>query len=359
MEKTVFGIIGRGWRADFYLRIAKALPDRFAVGAMLVRDEEQGRRLEAEWGVRTYRNMDDFAAASGDIRFAVVSVPWAAAPDCTLQLAQRGIPVLSETPPAPDLPGMVRLYEEVRRLGGRVQVAEQYLYQPMHAARIAFAKSGKLGAVSQVQVSAAHGYHGISLIRQLLGAGFENAVIRGQRFVSPLVAGPDRSGPPQSERIADSAQDIVTLRFGDKLALFDFTGDQYFSWVRRNRVLVRGHKGELTDETFRYLRDYRTPVYGEFRRSDTGHNGNLEGFYHRGISADGEWVYENPFVPARLSDDEIAIATSLANMSAYAQGGPSFYSLEDAMQDHYLSIMMQAAVQSGEELTTETQPWAR
>lgn len=65
------------------------------------------------------------------------------------------------------------------------------------------------------------------------------------------------------------------------------------------------------NETFRYLRDFRTPIQGELRRVDTGHNGNLEGYYNRGITANEEWVYENPFIPGRLSDDEIAIATSL------------------------------------------------
>ncbi|WP_168122847.1 Gfo/Idh/MocA family oxidoreductase [Paenibacillus sp. HB172176] len=352
-----FGIVGRGWRADFYLRIAKALPDRFKVRAMLVRDAERGREIEEEWGVKTYRDMNAFAS-SGTFAFAVVSVPWEAAPECILELARRGIGVLTETPPAKDIPGMIALHESLRKLQGRVQVAEQYLFQPMHAARIAFVKSGKLGVVSQVQASTAHGYHGISLIRQLLGIGYENAVIRGQRFTTPIVKGPGRYGPPEREEIGDSVQDIVTLRFGDRLALFDFTGDQYHSWIRSNRVLIRGNRGEVTDTAYRYLRDFRTPAYGEFRRIDTGHNGNLEGYYHTGIMANEEWAYRNPFVPGRLSDDEIAIATSLIKMADYMRGGPDCYSLEDAMQDHYLSIMMQEAIASGKELTTTTQPWA-
>ena len=39
MNKTIeFGIIGGGWRSEFYLRIARALPERFHVDGMLVRD---------------------------------------------------------------------------------------------------------------------------------------------------------------------------------------------------------------------------------------------------------------------------------------------------------------------------------
>lgn len=356
MDRIVFGIVGGGWRADFYLRIAQAIPGRFAVTAMLVRDEEKGKALEAKWGVKTYRNLDGFVK-HGDFGFAVVSIPRRAAPSYIQGLTQHGIPVLTETPPANELQDLIELHQSLGKQA-KVQVAEQYLFQPMHAARIAFARSGKLGEISQVQISAAHGYHGISLIRQLLGIGFENAEIRGQRFESPLVQGPDRSGPPREEAIKISVQDIVTLRFGNKLALFDFTGDQYFSWIRKNRILVRGHKGEMTDEEIRYLEDYRTPVYSEFRRVDTGHNGNLEGYSHKGVLAGNDWVYCNPFFPGRLSDDEIAVATSLEKMGVYVQGGPSFYGLAEAMQDHYLSLMMAQAIETGKVVTTTTQPWA-
>ena len=49
-------------------------------------------------------------------------------------LVESGVHVLSETPPAPDLDGLRKLWVQV---GGRdlVQVAEQYLLMPGHAAR--------------------------------------------------------------------------------------------------------------------------------------------------------------------------------------------------------------------------------
>ncbi|MCQ6562050.1 Gfo/Idh/MocA family protein [Paenibacillus mendelii] len=356
MEKIRFGIIGGGWRAAFYLRIAAALPERFEVTRMLVRKEEKGAAITSEWGVRTVTGMEQFVK-DRDFSFVVVSVSRESCPDYMAELVNRGIPVLAETPPARDLTSLISLFEQVGADAG-VQVAEQYLYQPMHAARMAVAHSGKLGSVSHVQMSAAHGYHGISLIRRLLGVRFEDAVIRGERFTAPLMAGPNRSGPPQEESFGESVQDLATLRFGGRTAVFDFAGEQYFSWVRKNRVLVRGDRGEIVDEEIRYLLDYRTPIYTEMRRIDMGHNGNLEGYYHQGIQAGSEWVYRNPFIPARLTDDEIAIATSLANMACYAEGGPSFYSLAEASQDHYLSLMMAQAIESGETIHTAAQIWS-
>ncbi|WP_169087181.1 Gfo/Idh/MocA family oxidoreductase [Paenibacillus sp. PL91] len=352
-----FGIIGGGWRAEFYIRIAKALPERFHIHTMLVRDEEKGRALEAKWGIRTVRNVEQFVEEAANISFAVVSVPRTAAPDLIRELTEHRIPVLAETPPAADLAALTALYDSLPK-DAMVQVAEQYLFQPMHAARIQIARSGKLGEVKHAQVSAAHDYHGISLIRQLLGVGFEHAAICGQQFESTIMQGPSRQGDPLEERIVQSVQRIATFRFGDKLAVYDFTGDQYFSWIRRSRVLVRGSKGELVDSEVSYLKDYATPIHTELRRVDTGHHGNLEGYYHRGVTADGDFLYQNPVAPARLSDDEIAIATCLLRMGDYATGkGTSFYSIAEAAQDHYLALLMGQAIESGLTVHTENQVW--
>jgi hypothetical protein len=173
------------------------------------------------------------------------------------------------------------------------------------------------------------------------------------------VAGPDRWGVlPEQERIASSRQVIATLDFGGKLGVYDFTGDQYFSWVRAPRVLVRGERGEIAGDTLRYLVDHRTPVEITLRRVNAGENGNLEGYYLKGILAGDEWVYRNPFAPARLTDDEIAVGTCLERMAAYAVGGPAFYGLSQGSQDHYLGLMIAEAVQSGGPVVATRQPWA-
>jgi len=93
-------------------------------------------------------------------------------------------------------------------------------------------------------------------------------------------------------------------------------------------------------------------------RSDAGRDGNLEGQYHKGILAGAEWVYRNPFAPARLTDDEIAVATCLAGMADYVQGGEEFYSLAEAAQDRYLDIMIARAVESGQKVTATRQVWS-
>ncbi|MCA1597030.1 MAG: gfo/Idh/MocA family oxidoreductase, partial [Chloroflexi bacterium] len=211
---------------------------------------------------------------------------------------------------------------------------------------------------SQAQISAAHGYHGVSLIRRFLGVEFENATVTAHRFVSDLAASPGRDGPPTQAAITRSTQTIATLDFGDRLGVFDFTGDQYFSWIRSPRVLVRGDRGEINNGTVRYLDESGTPITVETMRQDAGQQGNLEGYYHKGYLAGSEWVYRNPYGPGRLSDDEIANASCLEKTAAYAAGGSSFYSVAEAAQDHYLGMTIDRAAESGERIKTETQSWA-
>lgn len=356
MCKTVFGIVGGGWRSEFYLRIAKALPERFEICGMVVRDENKGNLIEKKWGVKTYRTIKNLLKTSTP-QFVVVSVSWSSAPSAARELADRSVPVLAETPPAPDLDGLIQLNKLVES-GTKIQVAEQYHLQPLHAARIAIANSGMLGEVTQAQVSVCHGYHGVSLIRKLLGITFEDAVISAHSYVSPITGGYDIHGQLNEERTVDSLQTIAVMNFGGKLAVYDFTEDQYFSWIRSHRVLVRGKNGEICNGTVRYLKDFQTPVELELKRWNSGEDGNLEGHCQKGILAGDEWVYRNPFIPGRLTDDEIAVASCLEKMKNYVQGGSGFYSLAEASQDHYLAMMISESVRTKETVITVRQPWA-
>lgn len=352
-----FGIIGGGWRTHFFLRIAQALPQRFRVGGMFVRDADKGQQIESKWGVPTVRTLDDLLALE-PFSFVITSVPWPVSPVMLTALAERNMPALAETPPAPDLESLIAVYRLVEQ-GAKIQVAEQYHLQPLHAARIHLANSGKLGRVTQAQVSVAHGYHGLSLMRRLLGVMFDNVTIRARTFTSPVVKGPARDGsPPTAEVITPSQQIIAEFDFGEQLGIFDFTSDQYHSYIRSPRLLVRGERGQINNEEVAYLQDFRTPITFSLQRRDAGHGSNLDGYYHEGIWAGSEWVYRNPFVPARLMDDEIAVASCLEKMAVYAAGGPDFYSLAEAAQDHYLNLLLNEAVAGGTAVSSHTQPWA-
>jgi len=87
--------------------------------------------------------------------------------------------------------------------------------------------------------------------------------------------------------------------------------------------------------------------------------GNLEGQYLKGYQLGANWVYGNPTVPARLSDDEIAVAACLSGMMRYVETGDDFYSLAEASQDQYLTLLCQQALAQDGKVQSQTMPWAQ
>ena len=355
-ERIRFAIVGSGWRAECYLAVAHSLPSLFEVCGVVVRSEAKREVFRQKWGITTYSSLDLLFAAV-QVDFIVVAVSKGAAPGVITAITEQGIPVLAETPPADNLKDLIELNVAVGR-EARIQIAEQYHVQPMHAARLAIIDSGLLGDVNFAHVSISHGYHGVSLLRKILGVGFCNCTITAVKYQFPSVEGPGRSGLPLAETIVNYDHTIAVLNFYGRVGLFDFEKNQHRSWHRSNRILMRGSHGEINSDRVKYLQDYATPIEWDLKRLRAGDDENLEGFYLKGILAGERWMYRNSFIPARLSDDEIAIATTLKNMAGSVYSNQSFYSLSEASQDQYLALMIEKAIETGHPIQTDTQCWA-
>jgi predicted dehydrogenase len=351
-----FAIVGAGWRARFYLRLAAALPEQFRVSGVVVRDPAKRSAFGETWRVAVFATLDEMLSRLSP-QFVVTAVSWPANPPLLQALAERGIPVLSETPPAPDLDGLIAL-NRLTESGARIQVAEQYWLVPHHAARLAIAASGAMGRPTQAQVSAAHGYHGISLIRRFLGLRCEPPRITAMQFTAPTVGWPDLEGRLERERIEHPAQDIAWLDFGDRLGVLDFTEPQYYSAIRNERVLVRGERGEIINDTVHYLKDFRTPIRLSLDRRISGLEDKVGRSFLKGIQLGAEWVFLNPFAPAPLTAHEIAVASCLDRMDEYVRTGKEFYPLWEASQDHYLNLLCADSARRREPVQATRQPWS-
>ncbi len=346
MSKISFVIVGAGWRARFYLRVARALPDLFSVGGMVVRDRSKAEAIEREWGVPTYRDIEALLKG-GRPRFCVSSVSWASNPEIILELVDHGLPVLSETPPAPDVPGLKALVERVRASLGMVQVAEEYHLRPLHLAQAEVLCRGLLGPVGHVNVSVGHGYHGISLMRRFLGVTFEAARIHAFGFPYSVVQGPGREGPPAREQIVEERQDLFVFQFPDRrVGIVDFTGSQYFGWIRADRLLARGERGEMDWDDVVMLKDFATPLRLRIERVESGRYGSLAAPRLEGFRFGESWIWRNPY-PAPLMDDELALCEVLSRMAAYTEGGAELYPLAEGVHDHYLYIKAQESAARG------------
>src|SRR5690606_3097047 len=350
-------VVGAGWRAEYILRIAAALPDRFQIAGLVVRDPVQAERMQRTWGAPTFQTLEALHAHRRP-DFTVLSVTPQAAPELIVQSIRAGVPVLTETPPASNVGALTALFRAVGA-DAPVQVAEQYHLQPLIAAQLKIARSGVLGDVRECRVSISHGYHAVSIMRRMLGIEFDDAVITASRYSTPLVGGPRRGGEPEAEVMLDAEQTFAHLDFGDCHGVYDWAPAQNRSWIRRTHLLARGERGEIDGLEVRYLKDFRTPVQYTIRRMDTGQYTNLEGHFLRGMLAGEEWVQLNPFAPVPLIDDEIAVAECLARMAEFVAGGRPFYGLAEASQDHYLGLAIDEAARTGRPVRTTPQVWGR
>jgi predicted dehydrogenase len=352
-----FGLIGTGWRSEFLARLARQAPDHFQIAAVASRRPERAATVAASWGVPSAASAEDLLAAEPE--FVIPCVPWGEMAPTILALVEAGMTVMAETPPAADLKGLRDLWTQV---GNRnvVQVAEQYLYMPQHAARLAIVREGVIGQVTSVQVSSTHLYHAVSMIRGFLGAGRGQVRVHAQSFTAPLADPLSPSGWSGSMEPQGLATTVATLDFGDAgMGLYDFTDNQWWNPLRNRRIVIRGSNGEIVDDKVTRLVDPYTPVESHLVRRQAGLDLNLEGVDLRHISFDGRILYRNEFAGARFSEDDLAVADLLAAMGAWCRGqGPEPYPLAEACQDHLIALAIGESVRTGQTVTTTTEGWS-
>jgi predicted dehydrogenase len=353
-----FAIVGSGWRSAFFLRIARLMPDRFHAVGVVTRTAERGGEVQREWRVPTFRTVEALIDA-GRPDFVVVAVPWEVAPTATMALVDRQVPVLTETPPAPDAQGLRDLWSAVGA-SGLVQVAEQYLLMPSHAARWSVLQRGTVGSVTSVQVSSTHQYHAISMIRRMLGASFSPVDVNARAYTAPLVDPLSRDGWAEHSEPRPATTTLALLDFGrGRSGVYDFTDNQWFNPLRVNRIVVRGSHGELVDDRVTRISDPHTVIESPLVRRQTGIDLNLEGFDLDHISHDGVVVYRNPYQGCRLAEDDISVAAIMDQMAAWCRGeADEPYPLADGCQDHLVALAIEESVRTGTGVRTANEPWA-
>ena len=352
-----FGLIGTGWRSEFFARLARQAPEAFAVAGVLSRSPDRAAEVADDWGVPSCTSLADLLQTAPE--FVVPCVPWAEMGPLTVQLAEAGVAVLAETPPAADLAGLRDLWA---RVGDRdlVQVAEQYPRMPQHAARLAVVRDGVIGDVTSVQVSSTHLYHAVAMIRAFLGVGRGTVTVRAQSFTAPLANPLSPSGWSGSAEPEAVATTLATLDFGEaRMGLYDFTDNQWWNPLRARRIVIRGSLGEIVDERVTRLADPYTPVESPLIRRQAGLDLNLEGVDLQHISFDGRVVYRNAFAGARFSEDDLAVADLLAAMGAWRRGdGSQPYPLAEACTDHQIALAIGESSASGRSVTTSVEGWS-
>ena len=361
MEKVRIGFIGSGWRAHGYMRIIEKLHDRMEVAGVFAHSEKSALKLEKEFPGKVHQNLEQFL--ENDYDFVMILIPRQHVLYYLEEVLKKQIPVLCETPPGDGMEELKKCYLLKQKYNGKIQVAEQYFLQPYHNAVIRLIQEKRLGEVSHMDISMIHDYHAISIMRKYLGIHFENCRISAREYAFPVHYHCGREGlHPDKETIITDQQKRADFVFENgKVGFFDFSGQQYFNYFRTRHICVRGDQGEIFDEQAAWMDEDGLPVQGKIKRDELGQYSNLEGCGLRGLSLNGTSMYKNPYVgqDIRLNDDEIAMAGILEGMNNYVKTGNEIYSLEDALQDTYLYLMMDQSIREKRVVETETQIWAR
>ena len=343
-------IVGSGYRAKFYARIAKTYPALFSA-LFLCRSEEKAALMQYETGVPAVCSPEEAAAFRPD--FIVIAVNKTSITDVSIEWVNRGYPVLMETPAGMTREQLLQLWN-LSQNSARIAVAEQYHRYPDMIAGLQAVSEGRIGTPGSAYLSLAHDYHGMSLLRRMLLTEGESYSIRGERTMYPVTETDSRTGPLPGNPVRERARDLVWVSFDSgKKALYDFSGVQYHSFIRSRHVLVRGDRGEWCDAVLYCLDNRGQPVREELRpviperykELDTALLRDARRVPRAGLSMDN-------------LQDEFAMASMLYDMKDFLENGTEVYPLREALEDAYFRILMEEALaEPWKEVRADKMPW--
>lgn len=352
MERIRFAVTGSGWRALFYVRAAKALPEWFELTGVLCRTRERARAFSAAYGVPAVDSLDELLR--GRPMFVISCVSKANMTDMVKTLLHAGMPVLSETPFATSVQGLEQLYRAQKETATLLELAEQYFLYPTHQARLAVIGRGLLGQVTSCHLSMMHDYHAMNMMRHYLGAQAEPVQICARRITAPITVTGGRAGYVTNGEMGEEVRTLAQITTANgRLGLYDFASTQYHSAIRSSHVRILGTRGELFDGQVRYLTADNRPQDSALAVHRDGITGSI-----RAVDFEGERVYENP-LPAgvAMNEDEIAVCTLLLRMARSVRGGERHMPLRHAFADAYLSCLLHEAAEANGCVAVARMPW--
>lgn len=319
-----FAIIGSGWRAEFYIRIAQHPDNDFVLTGLLCRTEEKRRALSEKYGICPTLSEEEIAAGKPD--FVVVAVSKPSLSQVAAHWQQLGFAVLCETPAAVSEEDLRAIYARSLQGGAPLLIAEQYQDYDTYRRMLDIVRSGRIGQPVSASVSLAHEYHGASLLRQALlesgSSGFRMCV---RKYELPVTKTGDRYHIYTDGEMIRRFRTVALLEFDNgKIAQYDFDSEQYHSVIRHNRIHITGTRGEIMNEMLWYL---------------DGENRMHEERWTEDIQA-----VRAPGANGQLSQDENAIACMMElTFRASREDCPEAReNLYNALTDAYFMLLLQS-----------------
>jgi predicted dehydrogenase len=219
---------------------------------------------------------------------------------------------------------------------------EQYHRYPVLMAGLAAIDSGAIGEPYSAYLSAAHDYHGFSLIKKMLKTEGEGYTVRGQKIKSPVIMTDSRNSALYDGSLKTADRDILHITFDSgKTAVYDFSGTQYHSFIRSRSLIVRGSRGEWNGRTILGLNPENEPTRISLMPDIPARYRCLDNTALRDLRK----VWQNELT-LETAQDEFAIASMLLDMREFIAGGPSPYPLLSALEDSLFWLRAQEALAS-------------
>ena len=157
-------IVGSGYRAEYFGRVAATYPDLFRA-LLLCRSDEKCALMKAHTGIDATQSVEDCLAFHPD--FIVIAVDRGHIAEQAMTWVERGFAVVTETPVGDTLPSLDALWR-MGQSGAKIVCCEQYHRQPILAAGLEAIRQGLIGKPASAYISMLHDYHAASVLRMAL-----------------------------------------------------------------------------------------------------------------------------------------------------------------------------------------------
>ena len=317
-------IVGSGWRSLFYVRVIKAMPDKFKLLAMLTRSEETALRVASENDIYVTTNEKECVNLNPDL--VVVATSKTNIVDTAIKWANYGFEVLMETPAGISEEDFSKF--ETCNCIDKISVAEQYHRYPIYQAIKSVLETGILGNINDMVMSLCHDYHAVSLMRFFFGNIDGAKVLFNTEYPINVLETGNRGGVKYDGSLKEYKRSIALLEFSaNRHATYDFSSLLYHTEIANQGLTIRGSLGEYRDGEFVFAQE--TEKYRYCKEKLEIHYSGSE---VEKICFKGKCLWTNPYLNLGFGNDEIAIADLLLDKSKY--------SLDFAIEDARLGLAL-------------------
>ncbi|HEV8246274.1 MAG TPA: Gfo/Idh/MocA family oxidoreductase [Polyangiaceae bacterium] len=332
MARVRIAFIGTGrWATLQHLPVIRVLKEHLELVCLYGRNADRVGALAQEYGVPGYSNLDQmFDKHQVDMVCAIVSCR--ANHEIVSQVAERGYSCVLETPIEFDLKKAYAMFDLVRRHKVKLEISENGFRMPGERLVKKLLDAGLFGKVLVAYNDVrAHGYHGISMLRNYIGFDVAPVSVTGHHLG---VASSDANG---DERILKTRFGII--EFANRSVGLHAMGSDFPFNAAPVRKRFLAEKGWMAESQ---------GVYGEakqpreFRLHRVGKEINGVDVCQRMVaSTDPEIVWENPLAHLPLDDLKLSVAQVIMSMArAVREGVEQEYSLHNAYVDYAIDSAM-------------------